>query len=241
MKNKQTPSGFFKNPFSKYLPLLKNDERGVSAVEFALIAPILLLIYMGTLEVSQGLTVSRNNTNIASTVADLIGQTTSVTPDDVNTIFEASKAIISPFQSGYVSVIASSYCKIQDPSNSANTIIVRDWIEKYQAGTTADPGDTDNDGSEVGLPSAVTVTDPSLIALLPNKGDSLIVAESQYSYGFISPARAIFKLINPTTAFGESSVHGETGGFTVKDRFFVRPRNVRNVILKDASNTPSKC
>ena len=35
------------------------DKRGVSAVEFALLAPIMLLMYVGTVEIGNLLTVER--------------------------------------------------------------------------------------------------------------------------------------------------------------------------------------
>ncbi len=195
--------------FINKIHTLKADERGISAVEFALILPILLITYLGTVEVSQGLTVSRNTTNIASTVADLIGQTTTITSANVTTVFKASEAIISPFSTGNMKIYASSFCK-----HLNDDTIVRDWGQSYN-----------------GASSNISVGDPSVIALLPNRGDSLIVAEAEYTYTFITPAQAIFKIFNSASTFG-----GTSNGFIIKDKFFVRPRNVRYVQLDGSTN-----
>ncbi len=229
---------------------IKKDERGVTAVEFALILPILLVTYMGTVEISQGLTVSRNTTNIASTVADLIGQTSEVDEDDIAMIFQASKTIISPFTSGNVQIIASSYCRQRStvtpppvggkiPPNTTSTGIVRDWMQKFQATSSNDPSDLDQDGDVDEAPSMISSSDEAVISLLPFNEDSLIVAETQYHYDFISPASAVFKvLFGSSNKFGNAGANGR-GSFTVRDRFFVRPRNARNVIREGVTICPN--
>ena len=50
------------------------DKRGVSAVEFALLTPIILLIYVGVAEIGNLLTVERRVETVASTAADLTAQ-----------------------------------------------------------------------------------------------------------------------------------------------------------------------
>ena len=48
------------------------DRRGVSAVEFALIAPIMVAMYLGAAELTQVLTLDRKVTSAANAVADLV-------------------------------------------------------------------------------------------------------------------------------------------------------------------------
>ena len=50
------------------------DRRGVSAIEFALIAPLLILIYVGVAEIGNALTVFRRTSTVAATAADLTAQ-----------------------------------------------------------------------------------------------------------------------------------------------------------------------
>ncbi len=50
------------------------DTRGVAAVEFALILPLLLLLYIGSVEATLLYTTDRGVATIASTVADLVAR-----------------------------------------------------------------------------------------------------------------------------------------------------------------------
>ena len=51
------------------------DRRGVAAIEFAFIVPVLLCMYFITMEASQGLVTDKKVSRIGSMVADLITQT----------------------------------------------------------------------------------------------------------------------------------------------------------------------
>jgi Flp pilus assembly protein TadG len=51
-----------------------NDARGIAATEFAMIVPIMLAMFFGTVEVSSGVAVDRKVTLGARTLADLISQ-----------------------------------------------------------------------------------------------------------------------------------------------------------------------
>ena len=51
---------------------LIGDERGVSAVEFALLLPLMLTLYLGAVEVSQGIGADRKVTLTARTIGDLV-------------------------------------------------------------------------------------------------------------------------------------------------------------------------
>jgi Flp pilus assembly protein TadG len=59
---------------SACLSRLRKDTRGVAAVEFAMILPIMFFLFVGTIEFSQALTVDRRVTQSASSTADLIAR-----------------------------------------------------------------------------------------------------------------------------------------------------------------------
>lgn len=73
------------------------EERGVSAVEFALIAPAMVAILMGTIEVNLLLTADRKVTQVTSAIADLVAQDDVITADEMTDIFTAASAILQPF------------------------------------------------------------------------------------------------------------------------------------------------
>ena len=189
------------------LACFRRDERGVSALEFALVAPMMLGFYLGTVEVSRALSVSRNVTNISSSVGDLVSQQKSITNADLNGIMQAAEKIISPLSSSTMKIHISSYCM-----NSSNTI-VKDWDYSYNSG-----------------PTSINTGSSEVTGLIQNPGESLIVAEVEYTYNHISQTSKIMKMLNPNaTAFDASTK-------TVTDKFFLRPRNVAYIINSDDPN-----
>ena len=77
---------------------LYRDRRGVMAIEFAIIAPVMLVIFFGTVEFSSGIAVDRKVTLMARTLSDLTSQSLSTTSDtELQNIFAASSAILTPY------------------------------------------------------------------------------------------------------------------------------------------------
>jgi Flp pilus assembly protein TadG len=91
-----------------FLLRFRGDRDGVSAVEFALIAPVMVLLYLGMVEISMALSVDRKVTNSASALADLIAQDDVITDDEMTDILNAGAAIIAPFDAADYSVRISS-------------------------------------------------------------------------------------------------------------------------------------
>jgi Flp pilus assembly protein TadG len=76
---------------------LIEDCRGIAATEFALILPVMLVLFFGTVEFSAGVAVDRKVTLMARTLADLTSQTLSVANSDLINFFNASNAIMTPY------------------------------------------------------------------------------------------------------------------------------------------------
>jgi len=77
---------------------LLGDRSGVAATEFAVIVPLMLVMFFGTVEFSSGVAVDRKVTLVARTLSDLTSQTmNSVSDTDLRNFFAASSAILSPY------------------------------------------------------------------------------------------------------------------------------------------------
>jgi len=87
---------------------LSADQRGVAAVEFALLLPIMVTLYFGGNEVATGVAADRKVTLVARTVADLASQTTKITTDDMTNLLNASGAVAHPFSSTNLKVVVSA-------------------------------------------------------------------------------------------------------------------------------------
>lgn len=126
------------------------DRRGFSAVEFAMIAPLMITIYLGSVEVTQGVAVSRKTTLVARTVADLVAQDTNVNNADMSDILAASAAVASPYSTSNLKVTVSS---VKIDASGRATI---DWSDSLNGTARAV-------GSAVTLNAALAVPNSSLI------------------------------------------------------------------------------
>jgi len=73
------------------------DRRGASAVEFAIVAPLMLALYVGVVEISEGVAADRKVTLTSGTLANVTAQAQTLTTTSINNILDASIAIMSPY------------------------------------------------------------------------------------------------------------------------------------------------
>ena len=79
------------------LKKILRDRRGSAAVEFAFIAPLMILMYCGLSETTQGLMASRRTAHVATTIGDLTAQQVQINAATVADIFIVGRAILAPF------------------------------------------------------------------------------------------------------------------------------------------------
>lgn len=150
------------------------DRRGVSAVEFALIAPVLVIFYCGLAELTQAMMAQRRLSNIASSIGDLVAQNAQLTDARRTDVFTIGSTIMAPFPTGTLRM-----CLISVSSDATGKDTV-DW--------------TENKNSHANCPAKGTVLAAGVIpvGVLP-ASQSVIMAKA--SYGYDSP----IKFILPST------------------------------------------
>lgn len=74
----------------------KEDKDGVAALEFALIAPILIMMYLGLLEVSMGIMADRDVSHATNVAGDLATQVEVLDSDEIIDIFTAAVTVMAP-------------------------------------------------------------------------------------------------------------------------------------------------
>src|SRR5262245_42600749 len=132
------------------LARLGRDQRGVSAVEFAMLLPLMITLYLGTVEVSQGIGVDRKVTLTTRTVADLASQVSSINNADMTNMLNATAAVIAPFDQSRLRVVVSA---VKIDANGAATVTWSDTLN----------GTRRSVGSSVTLPGALNVANTTLI------------------------------------------------------------------------------
>lgn len=107
---------------------------GAVAVEFALIAPILILIFFATVELAQLLDCRTRVIDGTASAADLIAQGSSINDSGLSAMVSAIKAIIYPYSTtdGLNVVITGISCTAYDGGCTAEGV---DW--SYASGTSA--------------------------------------------------------------------------------------------------------
>lgn len=137
---------------------LMRDRRGVSAIEFAMIAPILILIYVAVAESGNALTVFRRTSTVAATASDLTAQVKQVSTADLQDIVAASASILTPYDPASLKIVISSV--VADNNNNGKVA----W--SYA-----------NKGTGRAVNSAYTIP-----AGLTEPGTSVIVSEITYGF-----------------------------------------------------------
>ncbi len=94
---------------STHLGLFRRDLRGANAVEFAMILPVMIFLYIGGLQLTQGVSAYRKVTVTARTVADLATQYTSMSATDVSNVLNASAQIMYPFPSSGLKIVLTEF------------------------------------------------------------------------------------------------------------------------------------
>jgi Flp pilus assembly protein TadG len=126
------------------------DERGVSAVEFAMLLPLMITLYLGTVEISQGVGIDRKVTLTTRTVADLASQVSSINNSDMSNLLAASSSVVAPYDTSKLKVTVSAV--VIDSSGTAKIA----WSDTLN-GTKRTVGTT------VTLPAALNVASTTLI------------------------------------------------------------------------------
>lgn len=126
------------------------DRRAVSAVEFAVIAPVALLILIGEYTICDVATTKRKVAITAHTVADLIARLPAVSATQMTTILNASAQIIYPYDSSRTSIVISELTT----DASGNTTVT--WSQALNATPLTQ-------GAKATLPSGMATASTSII------------------------------------------------------------------------------
>jgi Flp pilus assembly protein TadG len=147
---------------------LRRDTRGMAAIEFAMIVPIMFFLFVGTIEFSQALTVDRRLTQAASSTADLIARApnSGLTAAQVDRDLKIVEQLIAPYELERLYVKVISVIAQGTPGNPSALSYKVDWSRDNLAGTPHNRGDTYNQ-----IPQGLLVA-----------GESVIVSEATYNY-----------------------------------------------------------
>lgn len=187
----------------------RDDCRGLAAVEFAFILPLMLVMFFGTVEISSGVAVDRKVTLMARTLSDLTSQAIQVSDSDLKAFFTASVGIMTPYDA---SPTKATLSEIYIDSNKVAKI-------KWSKAATIASGAT-----QATLTNSTRTVGQDVSSLIPTAllvpGTYLIFSEISYKYV-------------PTIGY----VMAKTG-INLSDVAYTRPRQSLCVIYPTTSPLP---
>jgi Flp pilus assembly protein TadG len=183
------------------------DRRGVAALEFALIAPLLMSMYFVTMEVGQGIETNKKVGRTASMIADLVTQQQSTTKADLEAILRIGDALIQPYNRSKPTIIITAI-EVTDETTPKVQVV---WSRKME-----------NDGFLADTTPGTTTTVPAKLKI---PGTFLIRVESQLNY---------YPVI--TWAAGAKGTLGLTAAFDeleMSETYYLRPRMTQTIACSD--------
>ncbi|HWW24391.1 MAG TPA: TadE/TadG family type IV pilus assembly protein [Caulobacter sp.] len=147
------------------------DRRGVSAIEFALVAPLLILFYFGMAELTEAMMAQRRLSHLASSIGDVVAQGQKLTDARRNDVFSVGATLMSPFPTSTLRM-----CLVSIVSDATGKDVVA-WSEPSNGPTNCP------------APNAVVDIPASVLPA----GQSVIMSSASYEYN------SAFKFILPQT------------------------------------------
>ena len=168
----------------RHLRAFARARAGLAALEFALIAPIMLFILFGAVELTNALNAVRRVENLAASIADVISRDTAVTDAEIEDIWHATEPLMFP-----------------DNPIGARIRITSILVEDA---TTARVVWSEGHGGLAGLTPDSTITLPPAMRI-PGRG--VIMTDVVYPYdpvlSFVFGDRGLHTLVDP-----QSDNHG---------------------------------
>ncbi len=175
-----------------------SDRRAVAAVEFAMVAPIMLAMYFVTIEVAQGIDGNKKVGRIGSMVADLITQSPDTQKSEVDAILQIGQSIIQPYNRSAPTIVVTAIEVTADPNSTVKVAWSRKVVNNVYSRDAAA-------GTPTTIPAELNVP-----------GTFLIRVESSLAYKPIITWTASQK-----TALGLTSAFDN---IDMKKTYYLRPR-----------------
>ncbi|WP_019051977.1 TadE/TadG family type IV pilus assembly protein [Sphingobium xenophagum] len=158
-----------------------SDCRAIAVTEFALIAPFMILLYLGCFQLADAISASRKVTVTTRTLADLTSQYRSVTQVTTDSILHAASQVMAPYnaKAGVYTITHLS----TNPSDKPRV----DWSRRFD-GSTVSEGYRRNE--KIDLPDSVS-----------EEGSSVLMAEITYEYQPVVASAMLGKITMTDTIY----------------------------------------
>jgi Flp pilus assembly protein TadG len=151
------------NPANTFRRLAKDDS-AVSAVEFAVLLPVMLLLLLGSFDIARAIDVKNKTTLLSRTISDFVSQGTTISKTELDNVVLASKSVLYPYSDAQSNLKVRIESIRQIPNSSNYTV---DW--SYQTRSSGTP--------------TITSVDNNNPPFVP-PDTSVVSAKIEYTYNF---------------------------------------------------------
>jgi Flp pilus assembly protein TadG len=195
--------------FRAWIARAAADRRGVAAIEFALVVPLLLCMYFVTMEVSQAIETNKKVSRVGSMVADLVTQMQTTTTSELDAIMAIGQSLLTPYYRSKPKIFITAI-EITDEATPKVKVF---WSRQLV---------NDVKGPNPALPKGTIVTVPPT---LNTRGSFLVRVESHLDYKPVI-----------TWAAADKPTLGLTAAFDIikmKETYHLRPRMSSQIECSD--------
>jgi len=159
-------SRFARMSFVRKLRRFVREQRGIAAVEFAIISTVLTMALLGGTEIARYTLMHQKMDRVSSSVADWTSQSSILMSTDFDNFFAGANQVAKPFDLGAKGIVIISF-------------IIAETDSTYRVSWQRTGGGTLAQASRIGTPGGIA-TLPAGITLV--KGDCLVAAEVYAQY-----------------------------------------------------------
>lgn len=153
----------WKKKIQKLVTRLIKNEDGLGAVEFALLVPVLLALYVGAVELSVAMTVDKKVSKASAIATDIISQFENVDKTTLTEMVGIAQSIVAPYDS---STLGMQVVGINIDAAGTSTVA---WSWNQANGRPFNAGD------DIAIPAAFAIPDTFLLRTIVNLDYDLLV------------------------------------------------------------------
>lgn len=159
-------------PPSGLLRRFARAQGGLAAVEFALVLPLMAVLYLGLTELTRAVSNSRKVTMLARTLADLTARGGLSSSDaNLNSIFTAATNVLAPFSATGATMVISSV-GVTKSGNAFQAKVC--WSKGWSGGSGGSAVTRDSNGKDAsGAPSPVFAANSTVDAPVGYQTDKI--------------------------------------------------------------------
>lgn len=169
VQEKNRDRNLFAQRLRRGLRRLIGEREGVSLIEFAFVAPLLVSLLIGSFEIARFVLLNQKLNRLASNSSDLVTRSAAMSEAELDNIFAAGKYITAPFSMGNKGVVIITSASNPGPNDTTPPVV--NWQQRSDVLVTF-PSEVGVEAGPAALPAGLTL----------RVGQDIIISEVIYDF-----------------------------------------------------------